>query len=167
MFIWGVVVYKHFIRMLKQNMGIRQRCCGNCWAYLLIITRITSAICAFFFLLPRIFVIYSRSFEVYDENSYLYGVLVHHKDWYNAIISWGIWLLTSFSLFCLLTSFVLYLVFLRIYGLRLAKQHFGKFEKYIRRSMMEFMLGTSRRIIFEVPNYVEEAKENDIDWLEN
>jgi|TARA_B110001450_G_C17525645_1_gene442430 hypothetical protein len=67
----------------------------------------------------------------------------------------------------MLTGFVLYLVFLRIYGFRVAKQHCGKFEKYIMRSMMEFMLGTSRRIIFEVPNYVEEAKENDIDWLDS
>jgi len=124
MFIWGVVVYRNFIKMIKQNMGIRQRCCGNCWAYLFIVLRLMTAICAFFFLFPRLCVIYSRSFEVYDENAFIYGVLVDHKNWYTAILSWGIWLLTVFSLFCLLTSMVLYLVFLRIYGFRQAKQHF-------------------------------------------
>jgi len=150
MFIWGVVVYRNFIKMIKQNMGIRQRCCGNCWAYLFIVLRLMTAICAFFFLFPRLCVIYSRSFEVYDENAFIYGVLVDHKNWYTAILSWGIWLLTVFSLFCLLTSMVLYLVFLRIYGFRQAKQHCHRAEKFVMRSIMEFTLGTTRRISFEV-----------------
>ena len=68
MFIWGAFTYTHFIRMLKQNMGIRIRKCGNCWGYLLILLRISSLICAFFFLLTWLFEMCWLSYEVYDDN---------------------------------------------------------------------------------------------------
>lgn len=142
MFITGYNVYINFIRMIKQNMGIRQRCCGNCWAYIFIIIRIMSAVCAFFFLFPRLCIIYSRSFEIYDEDSNVYGVLTQHKNWYTAIISYIIWIGAVCSLLSLLLMMVFYLVFLRIWGFRQVKVHCQQFEHYVMRSTMEFILGS-------------------------
>jgi hypothetical protein len=153
MFIGGYYVYKNWIVMLKQNMGIRPKSCGNCWAYMLMILRVFSAVCTFFFLFPRLCIIYSRSFEVYDENAYIYGVLEGHDHWYTAILSWIIFILAVMSLLVMVAMFILYFVFLRIYGMKVFKKHFVTFEKYLMRSAMEFIIGTSRRIKVEVSNY--------------
>ena len=140
-FIWCVIVYRAWIRMFKQNMGIRLGCLGNAWAYFLIILRVTSAVCAFFFLAPRLMIIYTRSYEIYDEDEFIYGVLDHHDHWYTALISIGIWCLTTFSLACMLCAFFAYLVFLRIYGFKVAKHNLWKGEKWLLKSLGEFMVG--------------------------